>query len=110
MPTSAILTREAVLSLVVHTLGDVMRARARELPAALDEDTPLLGRGSVIDSLGLVTLIVEIEQRLEERHGIIVTLADERAMSRRDSPFRTVGSLAHHVCASIGVLGAHGGP
>lgn len=66
-------------------------------PDVLDESTPLLGRKSVLDSLALVTLIVSTEQVLKERHGISITVVDERALSMEKSPFRTVATLTDYI-------------
>lgn len=46
-----------------------------------------------MDSLGLVTLLVSIEQKIEDEMGINITIADEKAMSLKNSPFRTIGTL-----------------
>jgi len=54
----------------------------------------LYGRSGVLDSMALVSLVVALEQLIEEEYGINVALADERAVSQSSSPFRTVGSLA----------------
>ena len=72
-----------------------------------NKSTQLLGRGSIIDSLGLVTLIVAIEQRLDEDFGIAVTIADERAMLQEKSPFRTIGSLSEYLELLIEEQGQH---
>ncbi|MDH7513630.1 MAG: hypothetical protein QHH14_11850 [Clostridiales bacterium] len=45
----------------------------------------------------MVSLIVDIEQRLKEKLNIHITIADERAMSMERSPFRTVESLADYI-------------
>jgi hypothetical protein len=47
--------------------------------------------------MGLVTLIVEVEQRLEADFDLVVVLADDRAMSQTRSPFLSVGALADYV-------------
>jgi hypothetical protein len=47
-------------------------------------------------------VVTEIEERLEEEKGITVTLADERAMSRRASPFRTLASLVDYLEECLG--------
>jgi acyl carrier protein len=89
--------RGDALELVLTSLGDVL-ADGDVAPAGpVDESTPLIGRDSVLDSLGLVQLIVTVEQRLQEEHGVSVTVADDRAMSQKSSPFRTVGALADYV-------------
>jgi acetyltransferase-like isoleucine patch superfamily enzyme/acyl carrier protein len=56
-----------------------------------------VGNAGNLDSLGLLNLIVATEQRIESEFGITITLADERAMSQKNSPFRTIGTLANYV-------------
>jgi len=60
-------------------------------------ETALFGAGSVLDSMGLVNLIVTIEQSLEDKLDVVITLTDERAVSRKNSPFRTVEALAQYI-------------
>jgi len=58
---------------------------------------------AVLDPLGRIgagRARLEVEQRVEQGHGISVTLANDKAMSQRNSPFRTVGVLADHVVAT----------
>jgi acyl carrier protein len=79
-------------------LKDVLAIENPTLQIEPDDATRLLGRGAVLDSLGLVQLILALEGELRERHAIEVALADERAMSQQHSPFRTVGSLTEYIC------------
>lgn len=60
-------------------------------------ETPLLGAGSALDSLGLVSLIIAVEERIENQMGRSITLANEKAMSLSKSPFRTIGTLADYI-------------
>ena len=60
-------------------------------------NTALFGSGSKLDSLGLINLIVAVEQNIEDEFDITITLADERAMSQKHSPFRTVRSLVDYI-------------
>jgi acyl carrier protein len=77
-------------------------AAVEELNPSLEEpvdlargaDAPLYGDDGPLDSLALVTLTSEVEQRLEDELGVVVTLTDERAFSQAKSPFRSVGALA----------------
>jgi len=55
----------------------------------------------VLDSLGLVRLIMDVEQRLQVERDITVTLVDERAMSQKHSPFRSVQTLVDYVCMLV---------
>jgi len=56
-----------------------------------------LGSSSKLDSLGLINIIVAVENNIENEFDTTITLADERAMSQENSPFRTVGSLADYI-------------
>ena len=60
-------------------------------------DTRLLGSQSVLDSLHLVSLLIAIEREIEDTIGVTLTLADERALSMKESPFRTIQSLASYI-------------
>ena len=44
-----------------------------------------------------MNFIVATEQRVEDELGTIITLADEKAMSQKHSPFRTIGSLVNYL-------------
>jgi acyl carrier protein len=92
---------EDVTELVVSALREHAETRAIASPSALGADTPLFGRDGVLDSLGLVALVVAVEQAIEDAYGVSVTLADERALSERKSPFGTVGTLAAYAARLI---------
>ncbi len=59
-------------------------------------DTILFGESGRLDSLGLVNLIVAIEQKIEEEYGITVVLAEEGELGDM-TPFTTTGKLVNHV-------------
>lgn len=98
---SQMIDRDTGVQVVLASLREVLDQSGEDVPADLTEDTVLVGNGAVIDSLGVVSLIVEIEQRLEMDYEISVTLANDRAMSQRNSPFRTVGVLADYILTMI---------
>jgi acyl carrier protein len=91
------IARKDAYDIVVASLQEVFAQTGMTPPDKIDDDTVLVGTDPVLDSLGVVQLIVEIEQRVEQGHGVSVTLANDKAMSQRNSPFRTVGVLADHV-------------
>jgi acyl carrier protein len=89
--------RAEVLELVITSLSSALAENGHVSTEPLTESTPLIGRSSALDSLGLVQLLVEVEQRLEQEQDLSITVADDRAMSQRNSPFRTVGTLTDYV-------------
>jgi acyl carrier protein len=90
-----------LVSLIVETLEELQEQEDTTILVALDAETSLFGRKGMLDSLGLVTLIVALEQKIEDKFGTPVALADEKALSQLKSPFRTVGSLAEY---AVGLL------
>jgi D-alanine--poly(phosphoribitol) ligase subunit 2 len=60
-------------------------------------ETPLYGTTSPLDSLGLVSFLLIVEEQIEDTLDQTVAIVDERAVSRANSPFRTLGSLAEYV-------------
>lgn len=94
-------SHEAVAALVIGGIRELLAQRNSSPTSELTEETLLLGRASLLDSLGIVTLVVDLEERIAQEYDIILTLADERAMSQRHSPFRTVRSLTEYICSLI---------
>jgi len=95
-----IIERQNALEIVfvsIETINKELQDEDKQLE--LKEETRLFGKGSKLDSLGLVTLIVDTEQRLAEELGTEVSLMDERAMSQVRSPFRSVRSLVDYICS-----------
>ncbi|MBO9338712.1 MAG: hypothetical protein J7464_08380 [Chloroflexus sp.] len=96
------ISRIELSNLVIDSLRDILEQSDRPIPTNLDEHTLLFGKGALLDSLALVTMVVELEQRIEEQFGLTLTLADDRAMSQRNSPFRSVGALVDYLEQLIG--------
>lgn len=90
----------ALTGCVADALRGILAQQGKPVPPTLDGNTTLFGPGGLLDSMGLVTLIVEVEQALADRFALTMTLADDRAMSQRSSPFRTVGTLAEYILNS----------
>lgn len=82
------------LELVSGVLAELAEDLGYSHLACAGPDTPLFGGPDGIDSLTLVHVIVGVERAVEATYRRRVVLADDRAMSRRSSPFRTVGTLA----------------
>ena len=64
------------------------------------ENTVLFGKESVLDSMGLVNVIIDIESRFLD-DGMEISLTSEKAMSRRNSPFRTISTLTEFIKEQI---------
>jgi acyl carrier protein len=94
------MNKSDVVSLIIAAVEDLNDEREVASHDPITESTVLFGREGLFDSLGLVSLIVDVEQQLED-YDLSITLGDERAVSQKHSPFRTVQSLADYVCQLI---------
>jgi acyl carrier protein len=101
--------RSEIAEQVMGSLQAILDEKETSPVDSIDESTNLIGRQSVLDSLGLVNLLVDLEQKIEEKYECLITLADERAMSQKSSPFRTVQSLTDYVCMLINEARQHVG-
>lgn len=98
--------RKELMDMIVSSLWEVLEEKGEQDKYSREEltgETALIGKRAFIDSMGLVSLIINLESKLAE-DGKVVTLADERAMSQSKSPFRTVGSLAEYISVLLGEL------
>ncbi len=92
------MTREEMQALVKEVLREIVEAQSVELPPeGITGELHLIGSKSPLDSMAFVMLTAGIEQRLSEQMDLSITIVNEKAMSLRHSPFRTVDTLADYV-------------
>ena len=85
------------LKLVLRRMALLGRELGKPELEKADKHTQLFGEASCLDSIGLVTLMADLEEDIRVATGKTVTLADEKAMSRLTSPFRRVDLLAEYI-------------
>lgn len=81
----------------MHALNDINDEREPDKRFAINPDTRLFGKDAVLDSLSLVSVIVDVETALSETAGIEISLTDDRAMSQTQSPFSSVSTLTAYI-------------
>lgn len=87
-----------IMPIVLKALRKLNQQLPDERHIEVSPDTTLFGMGGVLDSLGLVSLIILVEEQVADELGVEVTIADEKAMSLKNSPFRSVNTLSDYVC------------
>lgn len=88
--------KDRLQALITRCAREIAEQQETPIAVELDPETRLFGREGLFDSIGLVSLVASVEQTIEEEFDAFVTLADERAMSQKRSPFLTIGSLAEY--------------
>ncbi|MCS6880174.1 MAG: acyl carrier protein [Oscillochloridaceae bacterium] len=91
------MNRSDVMDLIVTTLRDLLAGDPARAGLPIEESTRLYGPEGLLDSLRLVSLVLDLEQEINARLDTAITIADSRAMSQQRSPFRSVGSLADYI-------------
>jgi hypothetical protein len=97
----ASISRDDVVAAIFAAVDEINAALPGDRQIRRSADTVLFGAESSLDSFTLVNLVIGAEQQLLERLDAAITLASEQAMSRRNSPFRTIGSLADYALELI---------
>ena len=92
---------EGILAAIYRAIDWINEELPAEQKLVKAPETRLVGPESVLDSMRLVTLIVTTEREIQAAFGVALTLADERALSMKASPFRSVKSLANYIAGLI---------
>lgn len=89
--------REVISKLVFDCISQYQEELDNKIDISEGEQTRLFGGNGQLDSLALVSLIVNIEEAIETELGVSLILADEKAMSRRTSPFSRISNLIDYI-------------
>ena len=60
-------------------------------------EAPLYGASGKLESLDFVTLIMEVEEKINAEFGTDITIADENLLSKEKSPFSSLGTLIEYL-------------
>ena len=99
-------TYDNAVALILSAMREFNADELADYQIDISEDTVFFGRGGQLDSLGLVNMVLLVEEHIRDRCGVSVDLSNDRAMSQRNSPFRTVKTLARYVAGIVdGLVG-----
>jgi acyl carrier protein len=88
--------KQAIQEIILDAICELNETLDTPLQAELVNNCNIYSQETDLDSMALVTLIVNIEQKIEDEYGVSVILANEKAMSQRNSPFKNVEALTIH--------------
>lgn len=93
------MTKNEIIEIIFESIDEINQEYDVKLPKELS--TKLFGGECELDSLGLVSLIVSIEENINNSCSFSISIADEKAMSQKYSPFRSVDTLANYVMGLV---------
>lgn len=91
------MTKKETLELVINQLLELNDTLPESEKFVVNEKTQLFGSNSNIDSLSLVSVIVDLEETLSSSYNIDISLTDDRAMTREISPFKNISTLVDYI-------------
>lgn len=89
--------KKKIYEIIIESINDLNRELKVSEVNSPSLETRLYGSKSALDSIGLVTLIAAVEEKISTEFQKDIILADERAMSQRHSPFGSIGSLVEYI-------------
>ena len=89
--------RKTIENIIINAVQEINERLPKEQQISNTSKTVLFGKDGQLDSLGLVNILIIIEQNIEDEFDKSITLADERALSQKYSPFSTVGTLLDYI-------------
>ena len=89
---------------VLALLRNIGAEKNNEYLLMAEVDTPLLGVSNGLDSLGIVNLMMDLEEFIYEETEKDIVIADDTMMSLTTSPFRNIKTLTLHINQILQIL------
>jgi len=89
--------KNRIKEIIIEVLTELNERLKNETLNNPTNDTKLYGLNGVLDSVALVMLITDLEERISDEFENDIILANEKAMSQRTSPFRNIETLTIYV-------------
>ncbi|MCI0500810.1 MAG: hypothetical protein L0Y61_03590 [Epsilonproteobacteria bacterium] len=89
--------KDRIEKIIIKTLNEINEELENENLNNPTSETKLYGGSGALDSLALVSLITDLEERISDEFEKDIVLADEKAMSQKTSPFRNVETLTNYI-------------
>lgn len=91
------MTKEEITKIVLNQVEQLNDTLPDDQKFKVTKDTILFGSGSSIDSLSLVSIIVDLEMLFSNEYNSEISLTDDRAMAREQSPFTNITTLVDYI-------------
>ena len=89
--------KNRIEKIIIEVLNEINEELENENLNNPTSETKLYGGSGALDSLALVSLITDLEERISDEFEKDIILADEKAMSQKTSPFRNVETLTNYI-------------
>ena len=96
------LNKEQIEKIILNSLETINEERDDGEKLKFDSNSKLFGVGCSIDSLSLVSLVVDVEAEINQIVDDPISLMDDKAVMRKKSPFESVANLTEYIQELLG--------
>lgn len=89
--------KETITKLVFDVIDEINKDLPENRRLEKSLGCVIYGSQDSLDSLELVDFVVLVEQKIEDQLGNTISLTDDKAMSQKISPFRTIDTLVDYI-------------
>jgi len=89
--------KNEIIELLLSVCAEVNQLLKHKIELNKGAEAELYGKAGVLDSMGLVNLIVTAETAIETKYGVSLMLTEGTALPVEHSPFRTIETLADYI-------------
>jgi len=89
--------KDKITAIVIESVEELNATLDNKVDTKFAEKALLYGGNGMLDSIALVSLIVIVEEKIQDELGVDIILANEKAMSQLHSPFLTIGTLSNYI-------------
>jgi acyl carrier protein len=98
--------REKIFDLIRDSFEEVNMTRSEKIPLDSLNELILYGEDGIFDSMQVVNLLTIVEEKIFDDMNVEVSLTSERAVSRKESPFRSVKNLIDFILEELDIAAA----
>jgi hypothetical protein len=91
------LRKDAIQTIIFNALKSINEERDPSMQILINTSTRLFGVEAELDSLSLVSVIVDVEAAISDASGREISLTDDIAMGQTVSPYSDVNTLTNYI-------------
>ena len=85
--------KKIILDLIYSAIDTYNMMNPEELHIKKSLDSPIMGADSVLDSLGLLTFLVDLEDKIKKELNLSDNLINEELLANNSQKYKDVGSI-----------------
>jgi len=95
------INNDKIVQTVMESIDELNWQLPKEEKLEKSIDTALFGAAGNLDSLGLISLVTTVEQKIEENFSMTVILLDDIEALEEENPFETIKTLSDYVASIL---------